>query len=186
MNKTAELTLPQEIKGKRINLVWRTHKYDKQMLFIVNRNRVFLKKYLRWLDNNKNMQDTIKTTSAMMDKWNNKTQYNYLITDKNDELIGAIGVANINMLDKHVELGYWLRQDKCGHGFMSEAVALLEKALFARKIRRIEIECVTSNQPSINVAIRNGYVKECLKKEYFYLNGIYEDAFMFVKMNPKR
>lgn len=48
---------------------------------------------------------------------------------------------------------------------MSEALKKLEQLLFARKIRRLEIECVVSNQPSANVALRNGYEKECIKNE---------------------
>lgn len=47
---------------------------------------------------------------------------------------------------------------------MSEALKKLEQILFARKIRRLEIECVVSNQLSANVALRNGYEKECIKK----------------------
>lgn len=181
-----ELSLPEEIKGKKINLVRRTHKYDKQMCTLLNKNRRYLKKYLRWLDQNKTFNDTVRTTSSMMEKWDQKLQFNYLIVDKKDELLGAIGVANINMLDRHAEFGYWLREDKTGCGFMSEALQLLEKILFSQKIRRLEIECVVSNRPSINVAIRNGYVSEGYKKEYFYLNGIFEDAVVYVKMNPKR
>ena len=50
-----------------------------------------------------------------------------LITDKKTNVIGAIGVANINNLDSHVELGYWLCEDKTGLGFMSEAIRKIEK-----------------------------------------------------------
>ena len=38
---------------------------------------LFLKQYLRWLDKNKTLQDTINTTSNMMSKWAEKQQFNY-------------------------------------------------------------------------------------------------------------
>lgn len=186
MRKTTELSMPEEIKCKRINLVCRNHDYDRQICSILNKNRDYLKKYLRWLDRNKTLADTINTTSNMMTKWQSKQQFNYLITDKKGTILGAVGVANINNLDRHVEFGYWLCRDKTGCGYMGEALKKLEQVLFAKKIRRLEIECAATNKPSINVAVRNGYELECTKKEYFNLNGVFEDALVYIKMNPER
>lgn len=186
MSKLFELAMPKEIRCKRINLICRTHDYDNQMFHVLNRNREYLKKYLRWLDKNKTFEDTINTTSNMINKWNNLEQFNYLIIDKKGNLLGAIGIANINNLDRHIEFGYWLSQEKTGFGYMSEALKKLEKILFAKKIRRLEIECAINNKPSMNVAVRNGYERECIKKEYFNLNGVFEDAIVYIKMNPKR
>lgn len=186
MRKIKELSMPEIIKCKRINIVARSHLYDKQMYYLLNENRNYLKKYLRWLDNNKTFADTVRTTSNMMSKWENKQQFNYLLTDKKNNVIGAIGVANIQNLDRHVELGYWLCQNKTGFGYMSEAVKKIEKVLFSKKIRRIEIECAITNIASNLVAQRCGYEQECIKKEYFNLNGKFEDAVAYVKMNPNR
>ncbi len=186
MPKNNDLQMPEEIRCKRINLVQRNHDYDRQMYHLLNPNRAYLKKYLRWLDKNKTFEDTVATTSDMLEKWCRGQQFNYLITDKKGKLLGAIGIGKINNLDRHVEFGYWLSQDQNGHGYMSEALKKLEQILFARKIRRLEIECVVSNQLSANVALRNGYEKECIKKEYFNINGIFEDAAVYVKMNPRR
>ncbi len=186
MSNIKELSMPEIIKCKRINLITRTHLYDKQMALLLNKNRSFLKQYLRWLDKNKTLQDTINTTTNMMQKWTEKQQFNYLITDKKNNVIGAIGVANINNLDSHVELGYWLCEDKTGMGFMSEAIRKIEQVLFSKKIRRIEIECAITNVASNSVAKRCGFEKECIKKEYFNLNGKFEDAVVYIKMNPNR
>lgn len=186
MSKTVELCMPKEIRCKRINLVCRTHDYDKQMCGILNKNRKYLKKYLRWLGKNKTLSDTINTTSNMLGKFEDKQQFNYLIIDKKGNLLGAVGITNINNLDRHVEFGYWLSQDKAGYGYMSEALGKLEQILFAKKIRRLEIECAATNEASKNVALRNGYERECIKKEYFNIDGMFEDAVVYVKLNPKR
>ena len=109
-----------------------------------------------------------------------------MLIDKQDYIIGAIGVANINNLDSHVELGYWLCQNKTGCGYMTEAVNRIEQVLFSKKIRRIEIECAITNTPSNSLAKRCGFQKECVKKEYFNINGKFEDAVVYIKMNPNR
>ena len=53
MPKNNDLQMPEEIRCKRINLVQRNHDYDWQMYHLLNPNRAYLKKYLRWLDKNK-------------------------------------------------------------------------------------------------------------------------------------
>lgn len=82
MPKNNDLQMPEEIRCKRINLVQRNHDYDRQMYHLLNSNRAYLKKYLRWLDKNKTFEDTVATTSDMLEKWCRGQQFNYLITDK--------------------------------------------------------------------------------------------------------
>lgn len=185
MRKIKKLSMPEVIKCKRIDLVARNHEYDRQMFLLLNKNRSYLKKYLRWLDKNKTLQDTVNTTSNMITKWQDKEQFNYLLVDKKGNLLGAIGVANINYLDSHVEFGAWLSQDKTGRGYMTEAICKLEKILFSKKINRIEIECAITNTASNSLAKRCGYEQECVKKDYFNINGKFEDAVAYVKLNPK-
>ena len=185
MRNVKLLSMPEIIKCKRLTLVARNHEYDRQMFLLLNKNRAFLKKYLRWLDKNKTFQDTVNTTANMMSKWQNKEQFNYLLVDKKGVLLGAIGVANINNLDSHVEFGAWLSQDKTGFGYMTEAVCKLEKILFSKKINRIEIECAITNEASNSLAKRCGYEQECIKKRYYNLNGKFEDAVAYVKLNAK-
>lgn len=68
---------------------------------------------------------------------------------------------------------------------MTEAICKLEKILFSKKINRIEIECAITNTASNSLAKRCGYEQECVKKDYFNINGKFEDAVAYVKLNPK-
>lgn len=59
------------------------------------------------------------------------------------------------------EIGYWLRTDAEGKGFMTEAVAALTRVGFAVDgLERIEIRCEPANARSIAVPRRLGYVHE--------------------------
>ena len=58
-----------------------------------------------------------------------------------------------------VEVGYGLRQGRCGHGYMTEAVrAISGWALSQKGITRVEAETAPDNIPSRKVLINSGYI----------------------------
>ena len=58
-----------------------------------------------------------------------------------------------------VELGYWLRADDTGQGFVVEAArAILGAAASVPRFSHIEIRCDARNAPSVTVARRLGFV----------------------------
>jgi len=58
-----------------------------------------------------------------------------------------------------VELGYWLRQDETGHGFVTEAAeALLALAARLPRLSYVEVRCDARNAPSAAVPKRLGFV----------------------------
>jgi len=59
------------------------------------------------------------------------------------------------------EIGYWLRSDMTGRGFVSEAVrAVLDVASSLSKVSRVEIRCDARNLPSAAVPRRLGFALE--------------------------
>ena len=54
--------------------------------------------------------------------------------------------------------GYWLTAAAAGHGFMSEALQTLERALFDFGFSTLILEIDDGNVRSENIARRNGYV----------------------------
>jgi RimJ/RimL family protein N-acetyltransferase len=59
------------------------------------------------------------------------------------------------------EIGYWIRADAEGHGFVTEAVAALTRVGFEHeRLERIEIRCDPENTRSAAVPRRLGYVHE--------------------------
>jgi RimJ/RimL family protein N-acetyltransferase len=43
-----------------------------------------------------------------------------------------------------------------------------------------------TNTASNSLVKRCGFQKECVKKEYVNINGKFEDAIVYIKMNPNR
>lgn len=66
---------------------------------------------------------------------------------------------------------------------MSDAVRTLEKAAFAKGVRRLEISCDSRNRASAAVALRNGFEYECTQREVIYTYGEFRDREIYVKFN---
>ena len=59
------------------------------------------------------------------------------------------------------EIGYWLRADAEGRGYMTEAVAALTRVAFeVDGVERVEIHCEPANERSAAVSRRLGYAHE--------------------------
>lgn len=57
-----------------------------------------------------------------------------------------------------LEIGYWIRSERAGQGFATEATRALTSAGFALpEVHRIEIHCDAANAPSVAVPRKLGY-----------------------------
>ena len=85
----------------------------------------------------------------------------YAVLDAGGErLLGVVGV-HLRPGPGEREIGYWLRAECEGMGYMTEAVAALTRAAFERHgARCVMIRCDPRNTRSIAVARRAGYVYE--------------------------
>lgn len=75
--------------------------------------------------------------------------------------VGNVGAFKFDWKVRSCEVGYWLRTDRIGRGYMSEAVnALVTMLQSAAAIRRIELRCDSQNDRSVAVARRCGFTLE--------------------------
>jgi len=67
--------------------------------------------------------------------------------------------ARVDFADAdRAELGYWLRADDTGRGFITEAArAVVDAAFTTRRFTEVEIRCDPRNAPSVAVARRLGF-----------------------------
>src|SRR5712692_4352394 len=75
--------------------------------------------------------------------------------------LGSSGLHIHNWETGYFEIGYWLRADATGHGYITEAVQLLVDYAFTQlAATRVEICCDERNVRSAAVAQRLGFVQE--------------------------
>ena len=78
-----------------------------------------------------------------------------------------------------------LHQDFQGKGLMHEAMQTgLEYAFKVMKIHAVEVSINPANAGSINLAERNGFIREGYFKDMYYFNGKYVDTCMYTLFNP--
>lgn len=178
------LKLPEKIECKTINLVRRNHHLDEQMLMSINNNRKFLRKFLYWVDSSKTIDDIKASTDMFIDNWNKGENYAYIITDKDNNLIGSIDFHAIDYKNHNGEFGYWLAEQKTGKGYISEALKSLENILLQKGFVRLIIKCDIENIASNKVAERNGYAFEGTAKKDTLAYGEYRSMNIYAKIKP--
>jgi ribosomal-protein-serine acetyltransferase len=102
-----------------------------------------------------------------MAEWLTRTNFNCSLWDLSGERhLGNIGLHTSNWEIRSFEIGYWLRTDASGHGYMSEAVRLLTDYAFDHLAAcRVMIRCDARNERSAAIPRRLGFVFEgCLRQ----------------------
>jgi RimJ/RimL family protein N-acetyltransferase len=119
-----------------------------------------LRQFLPWVDYALTESDSISNTREAIKNFENFTgELRYSIIRKSDDyFLGAVGLIIRDKSVPFFEIGYWLRTSETGKGYVSEAIALLEKYAFDEcGANRVEITAASTNLNSRSVAERCGY-----------------------------
>ena len=158
---------------------------DAQELFtLVDKNREYLRTFLGWVDTSKELSDTKKYIEENLPQWLCLKALHLSIYKAND-LVGAIGLHQIDYLNKVATIGYWLDKKHQGQGIMTKSVKALIDYLFTTlKLHRIEMRCAIHNHQSQKIPERLGFQKEGTLKDAIYLYGKYFDAYLYGLVAP--
>ena len=98
-------------------------------------------------------------------------------------LLGGCGLHRFDWSVPAMEIGYWLRPDVEGRGFVSEMVKLMTGFAFAHlKAERVEIRCDAVNTRSAAVPRRLGFKEEALlRASRRNVDGTLGDTLVFAK-----
>lgn len=73
-------------------------------------------------------------------------------------ILGGSGLGVHSWKARHFEVGYWLRPDATGHGYVRETVALLSRVAFEQLgANRVTLRCDATKDRSRRVAEAMGY-----------------------------
>ena len=126
----------------------------------IDENRQHLLPWFSWVSTSNNVEDTLKFLFDIEKKFKVGEKIDYGIY-LNNKYIGNIGIFDFDKKNKSAEIGYWLSKKYTRNGYMTEAVAVLEKEYFVNtNLNRIQIKCDERNIPSTGVAKKSGYFFE--------------------------
>lgn len=97
------------------------------------------------------------------------------------QFLGGVGFETRDWGCRSFEIGYWIRQQAQGEGYVSEAVRLVTDYLFTHLgAQRVEIRCDARNQRSAAVARGLGFQQDgCLRNVTRAADGVLENMLIF-------
>jgi RimJ/RimL family protein N-acetyltransferase len=144
-----------------------------------------LKRWLPWAGDALSEQNTETWCRKASAEFITRAQLQYIIFRREDNLhLGNIGALRFDWQVPRGEIGYWLRSDQWGNGYMSEAVNALAAMLFdTLRFNRVEIRVDERNERSWRVAQRCGFEFEgVLRNEFGYADGSLRNTRVYARV----
>ncbi|MDW0117832.1 GNAT family protein [Sporosarcina thermotolerans] len=114
-----------------------------------------------------------------------RREYNFGIFDaETSRLIGHISLYSIKRLPfSSGFVGYSIDERETGRGLATEAVQIVTRFAFETvSLHRVEAFVSPNNIGSVKVLENAGYVREGLLRKLLYINGSWEDHFMYASL----
>ncbi len=145
-----------------------------ELFAVIDRNREHLRKWLGWVD---------VSTLESVRKHIQQTLFNF-VEGKGIQttiwyqgrLVGSIGLHNMNVMNRKIEIGYWLAEEAQGRGIMTRACQTLVVYAFERyNVNKVEIHCATGNRHSRRIPERLGFIHEATIRDNGFINDHFVD-----------
>jgi RimJ/RimL family protein N-acetyltransferase len=156
------ISIAEELRGQRIVLL-RLRAGDAADLFAaLEASRERLAPWLHFPDPLQSVEATRDFLIHLESRWLLRQALSFAIRHaETHEYLGGIELHTILWDRRFFALGYWLRSDAEGHGYMSEAVQILtDYAFSALGANKVSLRCDARNLRSAAVAERLGFVCE--------------------------
>jgi len=99
---------------------------------------------------------------------------------KEKKIIGLLDLYNINLKSKKLKWGCWIGKKYRRKGYINEATKTLIRYAFENyAVDEIIATTLTSNEPSMNMLKKIGFVKGNILKNDRFLEGKYVDSVQF-------
>ena len=101
-----------------------------------------------------------------------------IVEQETETLLGFVGLNCIDQENRHVQLGFFLGEQKAdGERYLSEAVALMQRYVFTvLGMNRLWLYVDATATQTINMLEQQGFVREAILRQDRCLNGRYSDT----------
>ena len=156
-----------------------------EMFAVVDRNRTYLRAWLPWLDHNLAVEDS----EAFIRRERKRAEEGVgLVTgiQFRGEFCGTVGFNWVDTANRICEIGYWLSEDRQGHGVVTRCVrALVEYAFAVRALNRVTIPVAVGNHKSRAIPERLSFRQEGICTEAEWLYDHYVDLVMYAQLRKE-
>lgn len=146
----------------------------------VNESRAQLEPWMPWCHANYSLGDAQDWIAAQVAAVNQGAAFEFVITSENGTYLGAVGLNQIDTVNRRANLGYWVRSSVTRQNVATRAVCLVRDWAFRNTgLLRLEIVIAAGNVASYRVAEKSGASREGILKNRLMLHGAIRDATMF-------
>lgn len=159
--------------------------HAKKLHKAVTRNRKHLSQFLTWITSMTTVEDVENYLIKCANEQKNDIEISFNIF-KSDNLIGRIGLYQIDKVNKNACIGYWIDKKEQGKGIITNAATILIDCAFQNlDLHRIEILTAIQNDKSTAIPIRLGFQKEGVLRGIEKHNDIFHDLNIFSLLKPE-
>ena len=111
--------------------------------------------------------------------------YPFFIFRKDDNaLVGGLTLTNIRRgVAQAGSLGYWIGAPFARRGYMAAALrAFVPFAFDGLRLHRLEAACIPTNQASMLLLEKSGFLREGYAREYLCINGLWQDHLLDARL----
>jgi RimJ/RimL family protein N-acetyltransferase len=102
------------------------------------------------------------------------------------EPVGSVQLYPVNLDRRYANLGVWLLPEVWGNGYATEATAhLLDHAFLERGLHRVAASVLATNEASIALCERLGFVHEGTSRDLGFADGAYVDLERYALLAPE-
>jgi ribosomal-protein-serine acetyltransferase len=169
---------PETIETARLRLEGTRLDFAPQVWPAINSSLPELKKYMSWAAN-ASLDHTAEFLHRAEAGWRNDTSWEFVIFE-NGEVAGTVGFNNVNGPWRSCNLGYWIRSDLAGRGYVSEAAAAaIDFAYGSTPMHRLEICAAIENGASWRIAEKLGFTREGVLRHGYWVEERPLDVYMY-------
>ena len=156
------IELPDELVGDRVIVrPWAEADAD-DLWDAIDNSREHLEAWMPWVDRYHNPDNALEYCRRSRARWLLREDLAVAIVEKESgQVVGGSGFHRTDWKFRLFEIGYWIRQDREGRGYVTETVQLLTRLAFDElDANRVELRIDSRNIRSLRVAERLGFVLE--------------------------
>lgn len=153
----------------------------RELLAIVSSSRAELGRFMTWPREMTDLEHARRFIALGREGWLTERTARFAMVHRfSGELLGTVELDSIDHRKSQAELGYWIRTDRAGVGFTTEAArALLSYAFATLSLNKVRADVAVGNVPSARVLTKLGFALEGTLREDRPIAGVYTDHWRF-------
>ena len=156
-----------------IDLLQQQHK--EELFALIDANREHLRQWLLWVDKRRTAQDFEPIIPIWIQNYADNNGFDAGIR-YDGELVGMVGLHDIDWKDKITSIGYFLGEANQGKGIVTNCVRTLLQHIFRDLgLNKVVIQCAAENIRSRAVPERLGFREEGVARDGQWLYNRYVD-----------